>query len=335
MYLLLEWGYAGTALTPIPSSRLFCPTYSLSGCPFRTLVLPTLGDTTSILSNVATVMTGGVATSFTIAVRDKYGNPTWDSTVTYLSRITPLPVGISRNAWATHTLRQDALTYIGSVTPTYATATAQAISQIPRVGGLWATYFDDPDLNYLTARASRLEPGPMTFATTPATLTNSLTFSVRWAGFIRTTAASLCTFTVTVNGADEKVRLWVDNSLVVDSWTSANPISQTASISFAAITYYDIMIEYTQDTGGWGFQLEWTHGGGASLVVTSDKMYTYYNISGSPQPVYFTHAFCSLSFLVYTPTCHFFLLEMKAQPVFFLNPNALTRPRRPPALSLP
>ena len=42
-------------------------------------------------------------------------------------------------------------------------------------------------------------------------------FSARWQGFYLATLA-VSTFTVTVGGPDERVRLWIDNRLIIDRW---------------------------------------------------------------------------------------------------------------------
>jgi hypothetical protein len=75
------------------------------------------------------------------------------------------------------------------------------------------------------------------------------TFGVRWAGFVRPSAATEYTFLVQMPNAaagQERLRLWLDNKLVIDQWTSLSTPLPSATIAFAgsASMLYDLQMEY-------------------------------------------------------------------------------------------
>ena len=55
------------------------------------------------------------------------------------------------------------------------------------------------------------------------------------------------TFEASVAESDERVKLWVDNSLVIDRWQTAGDLLQTdfsATISLKKPFYHDLKMEY-------------------------------------------------------------------------------------------
>jgi len=63
-------------------------------------------------------------------------------------------------------------------------------------------------------------------------------FSARWQGFYLANAA-VTTFTVTVGGPDERVRLWIDNRLIIDRWDTYTDV-QTFTKEWSAS--YDVSV---------------------------------------------------------------------------------------------
>jgi hypothetical protein len=83
----------------------------------------------------------------------------------------------------------------------------------------------------------------------------SALFAVRWAGFVKPSATSEYTFRALVSGTTgtpnaERVKLWIDNSLIIDQWTSIASTSPSGTISFpsAADNLYDVQMEYKRVT---------------------------------------------------------------------------------------
>jgi len=80
---------------------------------------------------------------------------------------------------------------------------------------------------------------------------NEAGFCVRWAGFVRPSAASEYTFLTLLSGTtatpnEERVKLWIDNSLIIDQWTSISSTAPSGTIGFpsAADSLYDVQMEY-------------------------------------------------------------------------------------------
>ena len=138
----------------------------------------------------------------------------------------------------------------------------------------------------------------------PQSVTNG-EFSVRWTGFVRLTspAGNIHTFHTTLgnNGnTDERVQLWIDNSLVISQWSSlatsqpSGTVAQPSSPVDGA--YYSLVLDYkVGTTSPRGIQLKWTSAyEGTEQVVPASLLFpygnscseclsgTYKNMSGAP-----------------------------------------------------
>jgi hypothetical protein len=82
--------------------------------------------------------------------------------------------------------------------------------------------------------------------------------SLRWSGFLQLPNSETYTFFAAVSDIDERARLWVDNTLIVDMWSSLSGTEGSGTIGlWMAQEYYAIEIEYKQETGSMGFSLLW------------------------------------------------------------------------------
>jgi len=77
-------------------------------------------------------------------------------------------------------------------------------------------------------------------------------FSVRWTGNI--TVKEDAIFAVTV---DDGIRIYIDNQLVIDSWTGHNFETLRTGVSFQKGTTHSIRIEYYEGTGGAACLFKW------------------------------------------------------------------------------
>jgi hypothetical protein len=63
-----------------------------------------------------------------------------------------------------------------------------------------------------------------------------------------------------VSGADERIRLWVDSSLVVDLWRNLSGTEGSGIFSFStANVYHDLLLEYKQSNASFGARISWSH----------------------------------------------------------------------------
>ena len=83
-----------------------------------------------------------------------------------------------------------------------------------------------------------------------ASLTTDATYSVRWAGLLRPQYAEEYTFFARVSGDEDRVKLWVDNSLLVDQWLSLAATERSGTLAIgAANAYFDVAMEYKHVEG--------------------------------------------------------------------------------------
>jgi hypothetical protein len=131
--------------------------------------------------------------------------------------------------------------------------------------GLSAIYFNNS--NFTGTSVTRVD-GTVNFAWStgaPASGIAADTFSVRWAGEVQINAGGTYSFRTTT---DDGVRLWVDDKLLIDSWTSTGTRTLTsAGITLQAGRRYHIVMEYYDNTGGATAQLLWQAPGSGSFVT--------------------------------------------------------------------
>jgi hypothetical protein len=108
------------------------------------------------------------------------------------------------------------------------------------------------------------------------------TFSVRWTGQVKPSQTGVYKF-VTVS--DDGVRVWVNGQLLIDNWTQHAPTTNTGSITLTANSYYDIKVEYFENTGGATIQLKWTRPDGTTEVIPSSALFSEAQQPSAPQSV--------------------------------------------------
>ena len=144
--------------------------------------------------------------------------------------------------------------------------------------GLLATYYDNPDFNdgvdTRTESPSQRGSGGAqgTGDDTNSTLwpgrlgkyLPGANFSVRWEGYVAMDTATEYTFIASVTSSDERLRVWIDHTLLLDQWTSLSsahthlPYSPQLARKSAL---FDLKIEYKEHTGSHGFVLQWYRAG--------------------------------------------------------------------------
>ena len=121
--------------------------------------------------------------------------------------------------------------------------------------GLTAQYYDDADLTTLVATRVDAAVNFDWGTASPASGVASTTYSVRWSGAVVPQFSEMHTFTVT---ADDGVRLWVNNELILTNWVSQAATTVSGRIALRAGVATPITLEYFQNTGGASVKLEWS-----------------------------------------------------------------------------
>jgi glucose/arabinose dehydrogenase/endonuclease YncB( thermonuclease family) len=193
----------------------------------------------------------------------------------------------------THTYTGDGI-YTATLTATNShgePATATAIVTVGTggcpVGQYLAQYFGAKDLsgNILVARC---EAAPLndTIGTTPnwppaGVSASGQNFSVRWAGQFGFGAGGY-TFTAT---ADDGIRVWLDNQLIIDHWVDQAPTTYTASVASVTTGNHAVKVEYYQGGGGGTAQVSWQATGQATTCPVGQYLAQYFanqTLTGTP-----------------------------------------------------
>ena len=84
-----------------------------------------------------------------------------------------------------------------------------------------------------------------------ASLTSAAGFGVRWAGFVSASLSQTYTFSVSMPEHDQasaqlpsRIKLWIDNQLIIDQWSSLTHQSPTGKVTLDAHSLYDMSLLY-------------------------------------------------------------------------------------------
>jgi len=185
----------------------------------------------------------------------------------------------------------------------------QVHASLAQGSGLDATYYDDMELSepvsswveeQVAFNVEDVQQGfgneePRSFG--DLALSDKQSFSVRWAGLLQLfddsfdLSPTVFTFEAGIAETDERVKLWVDNSLIIDQWSSLGASAPTGLIELRSAYYYDARIEYkyvegcTSGTCVASARLQWQPNGGTMADITSANLYRGYDVMGSPMTV--------------------------------------------------
>ncbi len=97
------------------------------------------------------------------------------------------------------------------------------------------------------------------------------TFAVRWSGTI--TPKSSATYSLTTStGATDKVRLWIANNLVIDTFSAPTASVQSASVTLLGGQATDVRIEYIAGIGASKIALRWESATGLKQAIPSSVL---------------------------------------------------------------
>ena len=95
-------------------------------------------------------------------------------------------------------------------------------------------------------------------------------FKARFTGYVQSTDEGTYTFYVT---ADDGVRLWVNNQLLIDAWIDQGATEYQSTINLKACTSYAIRIEYYENGGDAVCRLEWAAPFTQRQVIPTAQLY--------------------------------------------------------------
>lgn len=121
--------------------------------------------------------------------------------------------------------------------------------------GLSAIYYDNADLAAIRVKRTDTTVNFDWQEGSPDASIDADTFSARWVGLLTPTATETFTFYVT---ADDGVRLYIENNLVIDGWTTQGSGSErSGTFALTGATPVSIRLEYFEYTGSARVNLEW------------------------------------------------------------------------------
>lgn len=136
--------------------------------------------------------------------------------------------------------------------------------------GLTVTYYDNID--YTGPNVNRVD-GTVDFdwgTGSPDASLQSTTYSARWTGQVLADFTETYTFETE---ADDGVRLWVNNVLLVDDYVDQGSTKRSGTITLTAGTRYDIKMDYYQDGGGADAHLRWSSPSTPYEVIPQDHLF--------------------------------------------------------------
>jgi hypothetical protein len=179
----------------------------------------------------------------------------------------------------------------GSYSPftNIATATTGSAPTTGTGDGLLAQYFTDlppsdnvdPNAdNHLqgTPVLTRLDPTPDSSSLWPnsdpdgdASALTSENFSLRWTAKLQPQFSETYTLTTT---ADDGVRLYLNNQLLIDNFVDQAPTSRSATLPLIAGQLYDLRVEYYQHLGGAALNLQWSSPSTLQQTIPTSQLYS-------------------------------------------------------------
>jgi hypothetical protein len=124
----------------------------------------------------------------------------------------------------------------------------------PSTTGLLGQYY--PTVNLAGTPVTEIDPN-VDFnwnGASPVAGVPGSNFSVRWTGQLMPAYSETYTFSTT---ADDGIRLWVNNALLIDDWHYQGPTTMTGTIALTAGQPVPIKVEYFQGGGGDTAVLSW------------------------------------------------------------------------------
>ena len=138
-------------------------------------------------------------------------------------------------------------------------------------GGLLGQYYDGTQINNAHLQTTRIEPTVnLTANPTNTTLSDSSNFSVRFTGFVKPAYTETYTFYTQTNSG---IRVWVDNTLLIDHWNNTSSTEFSGSIDLQAATAYPIRVEYTNNTTA-SLSLSWSSTSQQKQIIPSTNFYS-------------------------------------------------------------
>jgi len=301
-FVELSWASQSTPKEIIPASQLYYETH-VKQSPFSFLVSPNIavGAHSWATGEGLALATAGTSAQLTLQANDVYDNERGEGGDIFSVRVFP-PNSIENGADGrpVHAVVVDEgdSSYISEYTQ-YAAGSNTLYATLLTRGGVTATYYENHDfsspvkysedtsaMQQVQMKAGSLTNNEFSIATIDS-------FAVRWVGSIAPVVDSVYTFTWdrgSMNMTD-RVKIWVDNSIIINQWTSLGPNQDpSGTIDLRSSYYYDLSVNYKVPANGATYAttpvLQWQYAGMAKTNVPSDQLFRGQDVSGTPSTVF-------------------------------------------------
>lgn len=130
-----------------------------------------------------------------------------------------------------------------------------------------------------TATIARLETVNFNWGSeSPDASVSKDVFKARWTGSLKPLTNDNYTIYIT---ASDGVRLWINNQLLIDSWTDKPVTVNSANINLQKSRDYDIRIEYYSNTNSASCILQWSANGICKQNIPASQLFTNSAVCGS------------------------------------------------------
>lgn len=106
-------------------------------------------------------------------------------------------------------------------------------------------------------------------------------FSVRWQGYIKPLYSEQYTFFAKT---DDGVRVWINDTLIIDRWRDKGFYEVRGSISLRNDTYYRIKMEYYDRSGPAQAELRWRSASQRKQIIPTEQLYAVSSLPGDSFP---------------------------------------------------
>ena len=301
--VLLEWATPNNPVPHIIHSRYLysqsSPSDYISGSPFEIFVLP--ADPVASLSSVEMLspltLSAGTRAHFQLTAFDATRNQVFTiqepavfllvlrhASKSYYSFYTTKQVSMSQRHQTVAFANRSDGTFEGSITTTCAGKhTIDAWLALP--GGLSATYYSDSEMSERAAQDSRMSNGALDWSS--SSLNGPANYvAARWRGFLRAESSGAYSIKAGLHTTDARVKLWIDNVLLIDAWETVSSQNLISTISLTHINYVEIVLEYKTTPGAQnhGLSLQWKASGPNFQVIPSHALFSSHQVDPAKTP---------------------------------------------------
>jgi len=166
----------------------------------------------------------------------------------------------------------------GAIPSSVAFATFLNSTVIGHGTGLTASYYANQTGTFNgTPKVTRIDPTVNFILPNgwPPTGVGPNNFSVRWTGDVQAQFGETYTFYAV---ADDGVRVWVDNRLIIDAWFDQGPTEWSGSIALLPGHRYAIRMEFYQNGGGAQAQLFWSSPSTVKGLIPMSQLYPTHDL---------------------------------------------------------